>query len=298
MRVQAWAPGHATLLFASPASSDEPLQKGSTGAGLNFEAGVLTTAEKSEKNEIFWNSKPINGIVTQTVIDQLKQRFNIQSNFKINHYSELKIGHGLSTSGAGAIGTALAINHLLTLDKPTLELQQIAHYADVINHTGLGSVMGQLASGIEFRTVAGGPGVGQTKSIASNEQIIILMMGKLKTSDVLVSADHMEQVNKAGATALRKALAADQIDLDMLLEIGRNFTKECGLMTTRVERVMSELDDLGEQHASMAMIGETIVIRPIDAKRIIDYANRHRINAVVTKITTKEPQIVNNFDSI
>jgi len=292
VRAQAWAPGHATLVFAAPNSSDTPEQKGSLGIGLNFEAGVLTEVKTSTKDAVFWNSSPIDGKVSLTALTRFREITGIREPIEINHYSELKIGHGLSTSGAGALGVALALDKVFSSNLSTNQLYLIAHYADIINHTGLGSVMGQITGGIEIRTIQGGPGIGDSYSIPDQSEIVILMLGSLQTSDVLVSQTQMNKVNKAGIGRIEELSQKKQVTLRNILQLGRSFTEECGLMTPRVENLLNRLDKLDEHYASMAMIGETVIILPKNRDNIIEFAKQHKIAYVVTKITNNSPSIV------
>lgn len=232
MRVQAWAPGHATLFFSVPKASEDPQLMGSLGGGFNFSTGVVTSIKTSKIDEVYWNGSPISGEVTLTVANKMRKDHNTTQRLSIHHYSELEIGHGLSTSGAGALGTAIAINEIFNFDEDVINLYRTAHYADVINHTGLGSVMGQITGGVEIRTKVGGPGIGETMGIPADDQIIILMKDKLKTSDVLQSEEQLNLITSTGNKLIKHAKGLDKDFVREFLEIGKEFTRECGLMST------------------------------------------------------------------
>ena len=120
MSVRAWAPGHATLFFAVPDQIEDPLKMGSLGGGFNFDAGVTTTVRIAETDEVYWNGSLIEGEVTLTAINYLREKSNITTKVLVHHNSEIPIGYGLSTSGAGAISALLAANLLFKLSNTNL----------------------------------------------------------------------------------------------------------------------------------------------------------------------------------
>lgn len=293
MSIRAWAPGHATLFFSVPKRYEDPLKMGSLGGGFNFSEGVITDVEKSSRDNILWNNKNIGGKVSLTALELFRELTEISEHTTISHYSNLKIGYGLSTSGAGAIGTLLALNELYDTNIPKTKLFQLAHIADVTNQTGLGSVMGQISSGVELRTKQGGPGIGEVKTKHADDRIILMLLGSLSTSDVLKSKDQLQQVTKVGNIAVRKAKEIKENNVvRKFMKFSEDFMQTCGLRTERVKKLKEKLSRMNEPHVSMAMIGETIVIVPNDIEKIISWANDNRIPYITTEITSKVPSIV------
>jgi pantoate kinase len=288
----AWAPSHATLFFAVPKKFDDPLAMGSIGGGFNFDEGVISEISPADQDTVLWNGNRITGKVTLTSLDLLRQKLGIHQFFTVRHISKIPIGYGLSTSGAGSISSLLAVCGLLNLEISDLELYKLAHRAELINHTGLGSVVGQVTSGIEIRLSQGAPGLCKTRSFSENDDVVILIFGPLKTSAIITSEEIMISVTKAGLEAVEKAKNIKNNYTTQLIKIGNEFTRKCGLPTLRLREVMKELDELGEDLNAMAMIGETIIIVPRDHTKLIKWIETRGYDYIESKISSKKPHMI------
>ena len=80
----------------------------------------------------------------------IKQPVDIE----IHHKYELPLGAGYGSSGCGAIGSSFGLNYLLNVGLSYNQAGRIAHIAEVMNKTGLGTVGGQLTGGISITTKA------------------------------------------------------------------------------------------------------------------------------------------------
>ncbi|OLS25801.1 MAG: Pantoate kinase [Candidatus Heimdallarchaeota archaeon LC_2] len=292
MTIYSWAPGHTTLFFAVPEQFDQPEKMGSIGGGINFEKGVTTKLEKDMSNSVLWNSQNINGIVTRTVISLFGKLTGKEIKVKVSHESELGIGFGFSTSGAGAIGTVLGLNELFNTQFDNTDLFELAHKAEIINHTGLGSVVGQITGGIEFRLSQGGPKLCETKSVSSNANLVIAMLGPLSTADVLTSENHMKLVTSSGMETIKNIQNFQNITIKSALQMGRQFMEKCGLMTEKVKQMIKELDNIGERFSSMAMIGEALIIFPQNRNQIKKWLNLNKIHFLETNISSILPHVI------
>ncbi len=288
----AWAPTHATLFFAVPERKENYLEMGSIGGGVNFETGMTTKVTVSDRTEVTFNGQPIDGKVTKTVIEEFRIRTGIEETFAVAHQSEFPIGHGLSTSGAGAIGTALALNELGNSDLTYIDLLQIAHIADAKNHTGLGSVLGQSVAGIELRITQGAPGKAIVKSFEEENELIIVPIAPLSTSDVLTSEKQMKTVTKAGIMAVDELKKRERVTLTQLINVGKRFMRTCGLLTKRVQNLINSLERIGETYATMAMIGETLVILPQDPNQVAEWADENNLKYHVTELSRRIPHLI------
>lgn len=290
--VSAWAPTHATLFFAVPEKKENLLEMGSIGGGVNFEMGMVTTVSQAERSSVHFNGKAIDGRVTLTAIEEFSKHTGMKGQFTVNHQSTIPIGHGLSTSGAGAIGTVLALNALLRTNLPMVELLQIAHIADAKNHTGLGSVLGQSVKGIELRTAQGAPGIGKVDSFYDPRNLVVVPIAPLSTADVLTSPRQMELVTKAGIEAVNLLRKEKTISLERIMEVGKKFMETCGLQTKRIAGLIESLEKNGEPHATMAMIGETLIILPKDLDRVLQWGNENGLICHTTKLSENLPYVI------
>ncbi len=291
---RAWAPGHTTLFFAVPDKFEKISLMGSIGGGLNFEEGVITEVKHSSNNEIYWNKKSISGKVSLTSIDLFNKRFNLDKKYKVYHSSKIPIGYGLSTSGAGSISTLLALKALNKINVDNMVLFKMAHEAEIIHHTGLGSVVGQVSSGIELRKTQGDPEICDVRKYYEDIEVVLLFFGPLDTSKIITSREKMIDVTNSGIEAVKEASKIEVPTVNDFIKIGNEFTNKCGLLTDRMGIVMKELAKINENKVAMAMIGETLVILPQNKTKLIDWINNNNYKFIETRIASKTPYILEN----
>ena len=288
----AWAPSHATLYFAVPENKDasDLLHQGSLGGGLNFEEGVITTVTISDNDRIFYNEVEIEGEITQTVLRIFRERTGNSSAVEVKHKSRITTGCGLSTSGAGSISLALSLNELLGTQLDDIQCLQMAHEAEIICKTGLGSVLAQSVAGIEIRRSVGAPGIGTVHNKVISDVIILIILGPLSTKDVLTSEEKMKLVTQTGTEIHSKI--PENVTTEEMIQYGKYFTNHCGLMTDRVSTVLDDLRKIGEEKATMAMIGETIVVSPNDKIKVLNYCEKNYLYHIETRLSSKIPHLL------
>ena len=108
-----WAvPAHITGVFRI-VEHENPLMMGSRGAGFSISRRINTRVRIDEserkKIDVLYNNKKIDGKVSLAVAKNF-EGFSENTSLIIEHKSDLPIQAGFGTSGAGAIGTALAFN--------------------------------------------------------------------------------------------------------------------------------------------------------------------------------------------
>ncbi|TFF98996.1 MAG: hypothetical protein EU540_07445, partial [Promethearchaeota archaeon] len=132
---------------------ENPEKIGSRGAGFCLSAVSKTEIKikKLEKREDFEVEIYINGKrldqqaeTTFFIITYIKKYLKNPIKVKINHTFDLPVGCGYGASGSGALGTIFGLNYLLELNLSYRERGKIAHIAEVVNKTGLGTVCGLL----------------------------------------------------------------------------------------------------------------------------------------------------------
>ena len=155
-----------------------------------------------------------------------------------------------------------------------------------------GEIVGQITGGIEFRLSQGGPRICETKSISSDANLLIAMIGPLSTADVLTSDYQMKLVTSSGMETIQNIQNFKDITIKKALEMGRQFTEKCGLMTDKVKRMIHELDEMNEKFSSMAMIGEALIIYPQDIDKIKNWFEQNNIRYIETKISSKLPYVI------
>lgn len=238
--VSYWVASHLTGIFEIRDDSNDLLRKGSRGAGLSINRGVITTAKVTSDPyfRIFFDGKEIpvtEAVVTNQVIELLlteKEKVNL----RIEHTFQVPLSSGYGASAAGAIGTAYAINDLLELGLTELELFQIAHKAEILAKSGLGDVIGLYQGGSEIRLREGAPGFGETMSFdnLNGWKVATVHLGTLPTSEVLSNQHKRNSVNKAGSEVISELILSPSFS---------NFVKQSAVFTAKAKLWSKKLHD-------------------------------------------------------
>ncbi|MFW9806931.1 MAG: Holliday junction resolvase RuvX, partial [Candidatus Thorarchaeota archaeon] len=134
---KAFVPGHVTGIFRIFDEYEDPLRCGSTGAGFSVTIGTVTSVSVMERPSLEiiteYNNERIDAKVTKTVIQRLTEKYEKTLKVHVQHESSLLSGAGFGASGAGALGTALALSHLLDQDIEYTRAAEFAHIAEIVN---------------------------------------------------------------------------------------------------------------------------------------------------------------------
>lgn len=271
-KIRAFSPGHITGLFYMYDQDEDPLRRGSLGAGFSLSRGTLTTlhfrssADFSASFSINNNSH-INAIVSRKVVDLFFAKTNLEKRglLEVKHQVQVPEGSGFGSSGSGALSLALALNELYQNPLDYIEASRVAHIAEVECRTGLGTVLGESLGGFKVSVYPGGPGIGQVKPIPYETGLtaVFAVYGPYSTSSALVDPRVCEKVLAAGNkyhTLLKQNPTADRF-----LSYSRSFADEADLYTPRIKHVLKLLDKQGIT-ATMLMFGEGIFTLVPEAK--------------------------------
>lgn len=272
----AFAPGHITGFFEICDKSEDPLHKGSRGAGICLTKGIQTqvSIEPSTQNfiKIFMNSEKLNSTsvsydVANTILSKIQKRYNLY----VQHKIDIPIGCGLGSSGAGALSLALALNKILLQNNTNTEAIKIAHIAEIKNKTGLGTVMAQSEGGLDIRKEPGGPNFGKIDTLTINKdyRVICLILKKISTGKMLINRKIRERINNNGEIALKRFLVRPTVN--KFLQVSRDFAESIGLISSRLSKIIDITDKKGFL-CSQAMFGETLfsIVKKSNATRLIE----------------------------
>lgn len=216
--ISVFVPSHITGFF-SIFDNENSLLKGSLGAGVLLDKGVITEInEAEESNEglsIIINGKrdEYNEVIILKTIELMKEDISFDlENTVLNQRIQVPIGCGFGTSAASAIGTAICINEYFNLGLSIEECGQYAHLAEVSLGTGLGDVIAELSKGIVLRTKVGAPGYGEVKSLVPHEKggfgvfigeesqfyIITKSLGEISTASIIGNEKHKKVITDVG----------------------------------------------------------------------------------------------------
>ncbi|MFQ6073681.1 MAG: pantoate kinase [Candidatus Bathyarchaeia archaeon] len=278
---EAFSPGHITGFFQMCDQPNDPLLKGSRGAGVSIARGVTTKVwvEESAKTsvEIMMNGDVTNSaLVSEHVAEAFLSRTGGSYKVHVEHDVKVPIGCGFGSSGAGALSLALALNEALNLKLSRLEAAQIAHIAEVECKTGLGTVIAETFGGLEIRVKSGAPIVGKIKSIPIRDGYVVacLSFGPINTSEVLADEVFRQRINEYGGNLVDELVRHPT--LGNFIEFSRRFAEHTGLISKRLRAVLEEADSAGLT-CSMAMLGETVftIVRRDQVEEVHKIFNKH-----------------------
>ena len=146
MNCSIFVPSHITGFFEI-LDNDNPLKKGSRGAGVVMDKGVITNIKITDGNgvQIKINGKTDvrNATITEKTVEIIKRDYNLDDKkIIITHDVDVPIGAGFGTSASFALGASLGISKILDLPLTFNKAAQIAHLAEVEMKSGLGDVIG------------------------------------------------------------------------------------------------------------------------------------------------------------
>jgi pantoate kinase len=252
---KAYASGHITGFFQIH-EHENPHRKGSTGCGIVLNGGVTTevrAGELIEKTEILLNGKEVEGRTTRTVAEMITD-----VPVRINSWAEIPIGCGFGASGAGALGTAYALNRALSLNQTAKSLTEYAHVAEVVNRSGLGDIAAQSNGGVVIRLQPGGSEFGLVDCIPAHEaRVYCIVLGEISTNSVLKDKAAAERINTAGKTAMSELLKKPT--LENFMSQAKEFASKTDLMSSRAKDIIEAANASGGM-ASQAMLGDTVFV--------------------------------------
>lgn len=243
---RAFVPGHVTGFF-SVHSADDSEQAGSRGAGLALAEGVTVTVEPATESAILLDGERADVEAGRRVLDALSV------GGRVTVTTDLPLGAGFGVSGAVALGTALAANHVFDCGRSENELIAIGHAAEVEAGTGLGDVVAQARGGVPIRLEPGAPEYNRMDGVPARARVEYLTLGERSTADVL-----------SGDTDNLSAVGVDQLvrlvnrpTLPEFMAASREFAEETDLLTDDVRAVVEDVRTAGGE-AAMAMLGEAV----------------------------------------
>jgi pantoate kinase len=265
---KAFSPGHLTGFFATDKSLQtlHPNFNGSLGAGFSISKGICTTVkvfnDYSKNYKITLNGvNSVDSKVSKFVVEHYLKMVDNPTFISVEHESEIPIGYGLGSSGSAALSLSYALNHALKTNLTKTQAAQIAHHADFICKTGLGTVISEFTGGFEIRTSIGGPGIGKVLKIpvSSKYRAIVLCIKPISTECLLdkspSSYEKNKLLNEKGKAMMNEL--RQHPNIDTFLELSNVFAKECGLLDSFCREPFLSLDSIGIK-SSVALFGHAI----------------------------------------
>lgn len=197
-----------------PYYSNNPLETGSIGAGLNL-AIYLRAAVQPGSCGIIVNGR-------DAYVEQAKRICNeVGNNVKVDAHTPFSPSRGFGVSAATLIAHAIAAHKVMK--RSLFKALQLAHILEVEYRTGLGDVIAEYLGGFVVRLKPGAPGVGVAYRIILREHV------DLVAAELGVSEPTSAMLNRMGpeeyelGTRLLERIV-DEEDLRTFFECSREFT--------------------------------------------------------------------------
>lgn len=275
----------------------DPLRIGARGAGFAMNAGVRTRVRLVEGAGV---RVSINGRLEEarTTVNAVRIAANAlgyAGGVEVEHEIGVPIGSGFGTSASGALGAALALSLALNRPLSLVSAVRVAHEADVVSGTGLGTAEGLLAGGIGVVIEPGAPWFGSIDKIPFSEDLVVVSVhfGGIEKSTVLSSQEALARVNEAGRRGVERVRANPTVK--SLLREARVFAEESGIGDPGLLRMADELVKAGALGASQNMIGKAIhaIARGDALGDLLRVARGFGGSLIVSSIYDGGPRVIN-----
>lgn len=251
----AFAPGHATGIFAPRDEGRDPRARGSVGAGLVLEPGVRAAAAHRPQGPrrvtvVSDRGGPL------PISEEVARRTTAghAGTFVVRLEHDLPIGQGFGTSAAGATATALALAGLV--GRPRSRAIELAHLADLFGGGGLGGVAAILGGGLEIRRRPGIPPFGDVRHAPFAPPVLVGVVGRPMPSAKLLGDPQRLARIRAASRGWRE-LEHDPTP-EHFFSLAERFTDRAGLSDAPLRAVLRGLRRRGVR-AAQAMFGRSFV---------------------------------------
>ncbi len=277
---------------------EDPLKIGSRGGGFAISSGTKTTVEVDYERkgiDVYINGKIEDAKTSRIAVELTLKKLKVQDIYvKVSHEIQVPTGSGFGTSASGALGIALSLSHLLNKPFSLMEGIRIAHMADVLALTGLGTAEGFISGGCVLITKPGAPGYGEVDKILFEKDLYVLALyfGPISKEKVLKSEEMVEIVNKYGHSALMKIKRKPTVE--SLLKYSREFAERSGIGNPEMLKISDELKNNGAIGATQNMIGMAVhsVVRKKNIEKILKIAKEYTEKIIVSKIYEDGPKFL------
>ncbi|MCQ2070358.1 MAG: pantothenate kinase [archaeon] len=251
----AFCPGHITCFF-QPAGSveDDPLSRGSRGAGIRTSLGAYVTLEErsDDKVRFIMDGVDTDASVSRSVLEQMLPG----RGFDVTIDNDLPCSEGFGMSAAGAIALALCASEYTGSDMQ--EVYGYAHRAEIAGGGGLGDVSALTCLVHQpVRVVQGLPPYGKVVGTdISFPRLSLAVLGpKMRTGNILGIPERYAAIVDAGKRAVDSFVGDPS--LESLFALSDVFSMEAGVRSDEVESVIRNSKEKGAR-VGMCMLGNSV----------------------------------------
>lgn len=198
-----------------PRYTDNPLETGSIGAGLNLSLKAIAEVERGSCEILVNNERRVFMDVAQKICSETG--YDVST--KLWTPVELGSGFGLSA----AILIAHALGSYFSAGQASIKALQRAHYYEVLNRTGLGDVIAIYTGGLAIRTKPGAPGIGYAYRIIPRTRVDLVAIDLGYREHTAQMLDRISsEIASIGSRLLERVIETE--DLRVYFESSRLYT--------------------------------------------------------------------------
>ncbi|OGG05998.1 hypothetical protein A3D05_03430 [Candidatus Gottesmanbacteria bacterium RIFCSPHIGHO2_02_FULL_40_24] len=226
---------------------------GSTGVGCTINKFVYAEASPANTTQVTFNKK----VLKLPTIEKALKMADI-GGIKLKLKSDLPLSCGFGISGAATLASIISGNRLYGNRKKSAELIRIAHNAEILAGTGLGTVVTQTTGGFLLKTKPGIPA--EYKSFSFVGRIIYAyVFGPIATPKILSDSEKISNINKNADRAISEIVKIGNPGLSDILEISYNFCRNTNLLNNTSAGILIEKIRKKGGLATMAILGDVVL---------------------------------------
>lgn len=273
---KSFVPGHISGFFQVCDRDEDVRRVGSRNCGPCIGMGVETSvrAERNSENEveIFIDGERSSADTSRKAVLGVLEHAGVSASVEVRHSVQAPISAGYGMSGAGALGSVLALSAELELGLRKEEIVTIAHEAEVECQSGLGDVGPEYLGGLVIGLEPGSPPFGKWGRIGleSRFKIVCATLGKLSTSDLLNNSEFRERVARLGKSAMRDLLK--EKSLRRFMNLSKEFSLSLGIYDEDFEELLEDISREAPLGAGAVLLGRSIFAPSLESEvdKLID----------------------------
>lgn len=261
-KLKVFVPAHITGFFEI-VTNDNPILKGSRGAGIALDKGVITeTTVEDGSGNIFIklnDERDMKNTISPQAINVIKNQYRIdlsEYDITVNHETSLPISAGFGTSAGFALGVAYTLPKLLGLNISFNKSGELAHLTEISESSGLGDVISEMHGGMVIRLKEGSPVIAKIDKIPITQPtyVITKTLSALNTGDIIENPVYQKRINESGKKLLNLLLSNPSIE--NFIKLSRQFAENAELINPELREILDIMDE-ESMGSSMAMLGNT-----------------------------------------
>lgn len=261
-KLKVFVPAHITGFFEI-IGNENPLLKGSRGAGIALDTGVVTETtlkEGSGNIDIKLNNKRnVKNTISPRAINIIREQYEIDLSdydISINHQTSLPISAGFGTSAGFALGISYTLPKLLGLNVSFNKCGELAHLTEISESSGLGDVISEMHGGLVIRLKEGSPVRAKIDKIPITKPIYVITktLSALNTGDIIENPVYQKRINNSGNKLLNVLLSNPGVE--NFIKLSRQFSENAELINPELREILDIMDE-ESMGSSMAMLGNT-----------------------------------------